>query len=122
MPSPHITGACLCGAVRFSGTPEGECTRCHCEQCRRWSGDAWGAVSISAPEVTGVALRWFRSSPGAERGFCTECGSSLFWREVGAKVMAVSLGCVDAPTGLRLNRHIFTAYKGDYYDIADGLP
>ena len=122
MSDPEITGACLCGAVRFSGVPKGEVTRCHCEQCRRWSGDAWTAVQITSPVVTVVALRWFRSSPGAERGFCTECGSSLFWREVGADSTAVSLGCVDAPTGLALNRHIFTAYKGDYYEITDGLP
>ena len=26
------------------------------------------------------ALRWYASSPGAERGFCTHCGSSLFFR------------------------------------------
>ena len=32
------------------------------------------------------------------------------------------MGALDAPTGLRLGKHIFVADKGDYYDIADGLP
>lgn len=32
-----------------------------------------------------------------------------------------ALGALDAPTGFRLEEHIFVAHKGDYYDIADGL-
>ena len=34
----------------------------------------------------------------------------------------LSMGSLDAPTGLRLGKHIFTADKGDYYDITDDLP
>ena len=122
MTRPQITGACLCGAVRFRGRPDGEATRCHCEQCRRWAGDAWPSVRLLDAEVTGGALRWYRSSDAAERGFCAECGASLFWREIGADYISVSLGCIDPPTGIALNRHIFTAYKGDYDQITDDLP
>ena len=32
------------------------------------------------------------------------------------------MGCIDEPTGLALERHIFVAEKGDYYDLRDGLP
>jgi hypothetical protein len=32
------------------------------------------------------------------------------------------MGAFDAPTGTKLEMHIFVADKGDYYDIADGLP
>jgi hypothetical protein len=32
------------------------------------------------------------------------------------------MGAFDAPTGTRLEKHIFVADKGDYYDIGDGLP
>jgi hypothetical protein len=32
------------------------------------------------------------------------------------------MGALDTPTGTRLAIHIFVAEKGDYYDIADGLP
>jgi hypothetical protein len=31
-------------------------------------------------------------------------------------------GALDLPTGLRADKHIFTAEKGDYYEICDGLP
>lgn len=32
------------------------------------------------------------------------------------------IAAIDGPTGLTLREHIFVADKGDYYDIADGLP
>ncbi len=32
------------------------------------------------------------------------------------------MGAFEQPTGTRLGIHIFVADKGDYYDIADGLP
>ena len=37
-------------------------------------------------------------------------------------VIDVAAGAIDSPTGLRLQGHIFVADKGDYYEIADGLP
>lgn len=73
-------------------------------------------------QISGEALRWYRSSDQAERGFCAVCGSSLFWRRIGSDRVDAALGCLDAPKGLTLERHIFTAFKGDYYQIADGLP
>ena len=50
------------------------------------------------------------------------CGTSLFWRPLGRDTLSVSAGAIDNPTGLTLEQHIFVADKGDYYDIADGLP
>jgi hypothetical protein len=32
------------------------------------------------------------------------------------------MGAFDDPTGATLAVHIFVAEKGDYYEIADGLP
>lgn len=31
-------------------------------------------------------------------------------------------GTLDGATGIKTAKHIFTADKGDYYDIADSLP
>ena len=50
------------------------------------------------------------------------CGSFLFWDPSTKPEIAVSTGSLDAPTGVRLQSHIFTASKGDYYAISDGLP
>ena len=56
------------------------------------------------------------------RGFCRNCGSFLFWQHNDEETISISMGVLDAPTGLKLARHIFVADKGDYYDITDDLP
>jgi len=68
------------------------------------------------------ALAWYQSSERVRRGFCRTCGSSLFWDPVQSEKIAVAMGAFDDPTGTHLHMHIFVAEKGDYYDIADGLP
>lgn len=117
-------GSCLCGDVTFTvnATPEGPSV-CHCGQCRNQSGHLW--ASAYAPEhdiaITG-RVTWYEASTTAKRGFCPRCGSFLFWKAHGEDTMSFALGALDEPTGVRLEKHIFVADKGDYYDIADGLP
>lgn len=122
LPGSEFSGGCLCGAIRFHGAlgdqPPGAC---HCGQCRRWSGHYWVSVTSATIRISGTPA-WFRSSAIAERGFCRDCGSALFWRRAGTDVIEVSAGSLDRPTGLRLAGHIYVADKGDYYDITDGLP
>ena len=67
-------------------------------------------------------MTWFASSDKAERGFCSKCGSFLFWRHAEESTISFSLGVLREPTGLKVARHIFVARKGDYYDITDDLP
>ena len=124
MSRTDTTGRCLCGDIRL--TIAGELRSpgaCHCSQCRRQSGHYWAAATVddAALTVTGVP-RWFEASDKAVRGFCARCGSFLFWKARGSDTIDVALGCLDAPTGVRLERHIFTAHKGDYYDIDGDLP
>ena len=33
--------------------------------------------------------------------------------------MSVSLGALVEPTGVRVEKHIFCAHKGDYYEIGE---
>ena len=119
-------GSCLCGAVRFN--VEGDIPgpdACHCTMCRKHSGHyfASGDVSKKALTIEGEdQLAWYQSSERVRRGFCKTCGSSLFWDPIRSDKIAVAMGAFDDPTGTRLHMHIHTADKGDYYDIADGLP
>ena len=55
------------------------------------------------------------------RGFCGICGCNLFWDPVFRDWIGVARGAFDGPTGAHLEKHIFVAEKGDYYDIMDGL-
>lgn len=119
-------GGCQCGAVRYK--IEGEIspvTACHCSQCRRTSGHFWAAFHAPHDGFTLTeerGLTWFTSSDWAKRGFCNQCGASLFYQMTGEATINVAAGSLDQPTGLHMKRHIFVADKGDYYDITDDLP
>jgi hypothetical protein len=119
-------GACLCGTIRFAVAGDlHPPDACHCAQCRRQSGHYWASTDVprDALAIEGAdKVTWFRSSERVRRGFCSLCGSVLFWDPIGRDRIAIAMGAFDAPTGTRLAMHIFTADKGDYYDIADGLP
>jgi hypothetical protein len=67
-------------------------------------------------------ITWFSASASAKRGFCSRCGSALFWKLDGDAHMSVLAGAFDRPSGLKGAVHIFVADKGDYYAIDDGLP
>lgn len=120
------TGGCLCGSVRFRVTgPLREVVGCHCSQCRRQTGHFLAATNVADSQITLEGeenLRWYRASDFARRGFCSNCGSVLFWKADSEDYVSVLAGSFDAPSGLKLAYHIFCADKGDYYEISDGLP
>ena len=122
----EFTGSCLCGAVRYEvHGPLRPVDYCHCTQCRKSSGHFVAATACHPEHLTLTreeSLRWYRSSETAERGFCADCGSSLFWRPSHGRHVSIMAGTLDGPTGLRDTEHIFVADAGDYYRIADGLP
>jgi hypothetical protein len=66
-------------------------------------------------------LKWFVAVPGFRRGFCSECGSSLFFEEVGGERVSIAAGTLDEPQGLKIAAHIFVAEAGDYYSIGHGV-
>ncbi len=120
-----LKGRCLCGAItyRLTGSVR-DCVTCHCGQCRRCHGHF---APITASRVQDIELqgerelRWYASSDDARRGFCGRCGSSLFWAAAEAERWSIAAGTLDQPTGLKTVRHIFTADKGDSYEIGDGV-
>lgn len=120
------TGACLCGAVRFrTRGPLRGVIYCHCSQCRRQSGHFVAATNVADERIViegGEAITWFAASGEAKRGFCGRCGSLMFWKHRDLDSVSVMAGAFDTPTGLVGECHIFVVDKGDYYDIADGLP
>jgi len=124
--NPRATGACLCGGVRFDVRgPLRDVILCHCSQCRRTHGHAAAFTSADRTDVVfreDAKLKWYASSKRAQRGFCGECGASLFWEPQGEGRLAIAAGSLDAPTGLKTVRHVFVDDAGDYYEIADGLP
>ncbi|MDH3668199.1 MAG: GFA family protein [Paracoccaceae bacterium] len=116
-----LTGHCLCGAVKFTatGVPH-EVGACHCTMCQRWTGGPAIAVKVAGMDFEGEEhLTRFRSSDWAERGFCSTCGSNLFYRIVGTDDYYVTAGVFDDPSGFWLASQIFIDEKPDYYDFAN---
>lgn len=81
-----IQAQCLGGAVRVQArAPSLWMAHCHCSQCQRAHGAAYVTwIGLRAESCTledrDEQLRWYASSPAAERGFCARCGSSLLFR------------------------------------------
>ena len=119
-------GACECGAVAYEAeADQRDVTVCHCGQCLRTSGHAWASVSVPADSIRlthEAGLKWFASSDTARRGFCTGCGSSLFFDVLGQNRTAIGAGTLTQPTGLKTGKHVFTAQRGDYYEITCDAP
>jgi len=119
-------GSCLCGAVRFavSGPLRGV-IYCHCSQCRKQSGHYYAATNAADADLAvdgSEKITWYKASAFAKRGFCSICGSVLFWKHNELAETSVMAGAFEQPSGLKGEVHIFVADKGDYYEIDDGLP
>ena len=126
MTNSRRPGACLCGAVRFDvEIPEPNFGICHCGMCRRWCGGPFEAAHCrDAQFAKDDGLAWYRSSDWGERGFCSRCGTSLFWRlaDKTRGMMAVSVEALDENSDLSLLHHIFVDHKPARYEFADDRP
>lgn len=122
---PH-TGGCLCGAVRFEldGALR-DVVICHCRMCRKVHGHV-GAYTASRRDALTFAerrgLRWYRYSAEVCRGFCVECGATLFWDKDGCDSISIAAGALDPPTGVRTALQIHVTNAGDYYDVDPSIP
>lgn len=121
-----VSGCCLCGKVNFVMSElNRDVVMCHCKQCRKQTGHVVAATRVNNDDlqINGEEnLTWFAASDDAKRGFCKHCGSLLFWKSNTATSTSIMAGSLEEPTGLTTNCHIYTEYKGDYYEITDGLP
>lgn len=120
------TGGCFCGAVQYE--VKGflrDVVNCHCSQCSRLNGNFGSHSKAPKANITitkDEGLSWYKISEIARRGFCRECGSSLFWEPYQQDATGIIAGSLDTPTGLKTIGHIFVGEKSDFYDITDDFP
>jgi hypothetical protein len=122
-----LHGSCLCGGVKYEiSGPLLRAMHCHCSMCRKVQGAAFRSLA----RVRAGALRWvqgeelikyFESSPGFFRGFCSMCGSPIANKR-GPDEIGIALGTLDDDPGLRPERHIYVASKAPWFEITDDLP
>lgn len=120
-------GGCLCGAIRYRAAARPvRGVICHCSMCRRHSGApalAFVHFPLESFAWLGSGPSWYRSSPHAERGFCSTCGSSIAMREevLGDRVQ-VCVGSLDEPHRARIDDHVWARERISWFDIEDELP
>lgn len=125
---PHFDGACLCKSIRFRiVAPSKWCAHCHCSMCQRAHGAAfvtWVGVEATQLELrSSDKLRWFASSPEASRGFCDQCGSSIFFKSMRwPGEMHIARACIPGAIDLEPSAHVFTATAAAWYHGTDELP
>ena len=124
----RMRGQCLCSAVEFEvDVPERTYSICHCGLCRRWSGGPLMSVHCPEPNTEWLnddGLTWYQGTPWAQRGFCSKCGSSLFWRlaQEPEGMLIVSVDALEDDGDFTLDRHIYSDARPDRYDFADDCP
>jgi len=124
-------GQCLCGDIRFSaGLPSKWVAHCHCSMCQRGAGSAfvtWVGLDETRCQIDDPAdrLRWFHSSDQGRRGFCSRCGSPLFFRSSRwPGELHVTLANFSDPIDRAPQAHVFWDTHADWVrlDEHDGLP
>ena len=122
-------GSCLCQRVTYEIVGElTDVLNCHCSMCRKLHAAAFRTRARVATKdwktLTGEAfIKFYESSPGERKGFCSECGSSLFTKfDAKPDVLGFPLGTLDTDPGVKATRHIFVGSKAPWFDITDTLP
>jgi hypothetical protein len=115
--SANITGGCLCGAVRFTASPnDREVGACHCSMCRRWTAGPFMVrdcgTTLSVEDKTNLGI--YRSSEWAERAFCKQCGTPLFYRLIDQDLYFVSAEAFDNREGYAPASQVFIDEKPAY--------
>jgi hypothetical protein len=97
----RLTGGCQCGAVRYVLTRQPERPAlCHCRMCQKAAGNLFGSFGGVPSEdfaETRGAITWWVSSSGGERGFCSNCGTPLAWRNPEHTWTSMMTGSLDHP-------------------------
>jgi hypothetical protein len=105
----RVTGGCQCGRVRYEvGIADDDAYLCHCRMCQKATGGfAAASKSVEQAELRwlGEEPDWYRSSPIAERPFCSACGTPLGFRYPDSAKMDLTVGSFDDPSRFRPSSH-----------------
>ncbi len=116
----NVTGRCLCGGCEFTASIKSKTfDSCHCSMCRRWSGGPGLTVEIDG------ALHFkneqfvtaYSSSDWAERGFCRQCGSHLFYRLKSGQHLNIPLGVLENINDFQFSTQIYVDHKPSCYSF-----
>ena len=119
------TGGCQCGAVRYRATAMLDNAHlCHCRMCQKAMGNIFAAM-VAAPDD---ALTWTRGTPAVfassehvERGFCTACGTPLFYHGLNSGRTNLTIGSLDDPATFAPKTQMGAEARMPWFDALPGL-
>lgn len=97
-----VHGTCLCGEVQFDALgPPDSVAACHCQSCRKHTGAPVAVFvdyKVNQVSFLGRPMASFESSHGVQRGFCSQCGSTLSYQARSLPSMIhIHIGAFDEP-------------------------
>ena len=98
---------------------------CHCSQCLKTHGNFAAYTSCSEDRIDFInkkTLKWYRSSKIAKRGFCSNCGASIFYKLLKSENISIAAGMFHNPTKLKTHSNIYTKGRLDYYKLDSKIP
>ena len=116
-----MEGECLCSAITIRTPDKKSIDACHRGMCRRWGGGpALGVPCGSDVQIDGVEqLKVYKSSEWAERAFCRECGTHIFYRLLHTNEYFVPAGLFQNEIEFEFKEQIFIDMKPSYYEFAN---
>jgi len=119
-----VSGSCLCGKVTINLTGVAkEITVCHCSLCQKFHGGPMFALaSCSEDQMALQGAKWLRrydSSEWAQRGFCSQCGSSLFFYLKETHTYFFAAGLFGNLPEAVLTEEIYTKDQPQFYHFAE---
>lgn len=122
------TGRCHCGNVvyAFQGGVR-HCSVCHCTDCRRCAGApsvVWMAVASDDFAIEQGQPKIYRSSPDAERWFCGDCGTGLYYvnENILPGLVDIQVATLDDPEGFPPELHVQMADAIGWEESLADLP
>lgn len=119
-----MKGQCLCGAVAVETDRHDTVEVCHCGMCQQWGGGP--LLSVHCGTGTGFSglehITVYNSSEWAERGFCSLCGTHLFYKLKGSDEYALPAGLFQQGADFTMSSQIFIDQKPGYYRFANETP
>lgn len=118
------TATCLCGKVTIEVKDfHSEVGACHCSMCRKWgSGPLLTVEAGTAGDIhiqpENLVSR-YKSSEWAERGFCSNCGSNLFYHLLPTDAYSIPIDLFDDQEEAALSTEVYYDQKPTYYDFAN---
>lgn len=116
------TASCLCGKVKFTIELENHSlSACHCHTCRQWSAGPLmtimhtGKIDFEHKEL----IKHYQSSEWAERAFCSECGTHLYYHLKNSDQYYIAAWIFEQSLPLDFNLQVYIDNKPEYYAFAN---